>query len=214
MDQQKEVLFTVGGMHCAACSSRLERVLNGMDGVQSATVSLAANSATVVPDPALSESDTEALVHQIEERAVDMGFTATPVAPEADMVDTWEAQQKETVGQLATLKARLWPEFGFTILLLLVSMGHMWGLPLPAIIDPMHSPESALNHALLQLVLTLPVLWSGRHFLFDRPAQPVAAHPEHGQPCGDGHGSGVPVQPVEYGRGRAWAYGQGDGPVL
>lgn len=53
------------------------------------------------------------------------------------MVDTWEAQQKETVGQLATLKARLWPEFGFTILLLLVSMGHMWGLPLPAIIDPM-----------------------------------------------------------------------------
>ena len=164
MDQQKEVLFTVGGMHCAACSSRLERVLNGMDGVQSATVSLAANSATVVPDLALSESDTEALVHQIEERAVDMGFTATPVAPEADMVDTWEAQQKETVGQLATLKARLWPEFGFTILLLLVSMGHMWGLPLPAIIDPMHSPESALNHALLQLVLTLPVLWSGRHF--------------------------------------------------
>ena len=73
MDQQKEVLFTVGGMHCAACSSRLERVLNGMDGVQSATVSLAANSATVVPDPALSESDTEALVHQIEERAVE-GF--------------------------------------------------------------------------------------------------------------------------------------------
>ena len=24
----------------------------------------------------------------------------------------------------------------------------------------------------------------------------------------------LPVQPVEYGRGRAWAYGQGDGPVL
>ena len=131
MDQQKEVLFTVGGMHCAACSSRLERVLNGMDGVQSATVSLAANSATVVPDPALSESDTEALVHQIEERAVDMGFTATPVAPEADMVDTWEAQQKETVGQLATLKARLWPEFGFTILLLLVSMGTCGGFRCP-----------------------------------------------------------------------------------
>ena len=56
MDQQKEVLFTVGGMHCAACSSRLERVLNGMDGVQSATVSLAANSATVVPDPAPNQT--------------------------------------------------------------------------------------------------------------------------------------------------------------
>ena len=164
MEQPKELLFTVGGMHCAACSSRLERVLNGMDGIRSATVSLAANSATVVPDPVLSEPDAEALVQRIEERAKEMGFTATPVAPEADMVDTWEAQQKETVEHLATLKARLWPEFAFTILLLLVSMGHMWGLPLPAIIDPMYSPQSALNHALLQLVLTLPVLWSGRNF--------------------------------------------------
>ena len=164
MEQPKELLFTVGGMHCAACSSRLERVLNGMDGIRSATVSLAANSATVVPDPVLSEPDAEALVQRIEERAKEMGFTATPVAPEADMVDTWEAQQKETVEHLATLKARLWPEFAFTILLLLVSMGHMWGLPLPAIIDPMRSPQSALNHALLQLVLTLPVLWSGRNF--------------------------------------------------
>lgn len=164
MEQPKELLFTVGGMHCAACSSRLERVLNGMDGIRSATVSLAANSATVVPDPVLSEPDAEALVQRIEERAKEMGFTATPVTPEADMVDTWEAQQKETVEHLATLKARLWPEFAFTILLLLVSMGHMWGLPLPAIIDPMRSPQSALNHALLQLVLTLPVLWSGRNF--------------------------------------------------
>lgn len=164
MDRQKELLFNVGGMHCAACSSRLERVLNGMDGVTSATVSLAANSATVIPDPALSEAALEALTRRIEERAVEMGFTATPVAPEADMADTWQEQQRETVRHLADLKARLWPEFGFTILLLLVSMGHMWGLPLPAVIDPMHSPGSALNHALLQLALTLPVMWSGRNF--------------------------------------------------
>ena len=164
MDRQKELLFNVGGMHCAACSSRLERVLNGMEGIASVSVSLAANSATVIPDPALSEAALEALTRQIEERAVEMGFTATPVAPEADMVDTWQEQQRETVRHLADLKARLWPEFGFTILLLLVSMGHMWGLPLPAVIDPMHSPASAFNHALLQLALTLPVMWSGRNF--------------------------------------------------
>ena len=164
MDQQKELLFTVGGMSCAACSSRLERVLKAMDGVQSAAVSLAANSASVVPDPALSAAESEALIARIGERAVEMGFTATPVAPETDMADMWESQQRESVEHLAALKARLWPEFGFTILLLLVSMGHMWGLPLPAPIDPMHGPSSALNHALLQLALTLPVLWSGRHF--------------------------------------------------
>ncbi len=164
MDHQKEILFTVGGMSCAACSSRLERVLNGMDGVSSASVSLAASSASVVPDPSLSEAAAEDLVRRIGERAGEMGFSATPVAPETDMADMWEAQQKEGIEHLATLKARLWPEFGFTILLLLVSMGHMWGLPLPAIIEPMHGPSSALNHAVLQLVLTLPVLWSGRQF--------------------------------------------------
>lgn len=91
MDQQKKVLFTMGGMHCAACSSRLERVLDGMDGVQSATASFTVNSATVVPGPAFSESGTEALVHQIEGRIVDMGFTVMPVTPGADMVDMWEA---------------------------------------------------------------------------------------------------------------------------
>lgn len=164
MDQQKEILFTVGGMSCAACSSRLERVLNGMDGVSSASVSLAASSASVVPDPSLSEDAAEELVHRIEERAGEMGFSATPLAPETDIADMWETQQKEGIEHLAALKARLWPEFGFTILLLLVSMGHMWGLPLPAIIEPMHDPASALNHAVLQLVLTLPVLWSGRQF--------------------------------------------------
>ena len=137
MDRQKELLFNVGGMHCAACSSRLERVLNGIGAaIASASVSLAANSATVIPAPELSEAAREALIRQIEERAVEMGSTATPVAPEADMVDTWQEQQRETVRHLADLKARLWPEFGFTILLLLVSMGHMWGLPLPAVIDP------------------------------------------------------------------------------
>ncbi|MFQ8735165.1 MAG: cation transporter [Bilophila wadsworthia] len=153
MDQQKEVLFTVGGMHCAACSSRLERVLNGMDGVQSATVSLAANSATVVPDPALSESDTEALVHQIEERAVDMGFTATPVAPEADMVDTWEAQQKETVGQLDP-EGPAMARIRFTILLLLVSMGHMWGPCRPRSSIPCIRLSRPSTMRCLQLVLT------------------------------------------------------------
>ena len=161
MDERRELLFTVAGMHCASCSSRLERALSGMDGVVSASVSLAAGTATVQP---AAGADADVLVRDIAERAKDMGFAATPLASDADLSDTWESQQRETTERLATLKARLWPEFGFTILLLAVSMGHMWGLPLPMIIDPMHSPQSAMNHAVLQLVLTLPVLWSGRHF--------------------------------------------------
>lgn len=40
-------------------------------------------------------------------------------------------------------------------------MGHMVGLPLPSIIDPMDSP---LNFALLQLILTIPVMIAGIKF--------------------------------------------------
>ena len=206
MDQQKEVLFTVGGMHCAACSSRLERVLNGMDGVQSATVSLAANSATVVPDSALSESDTEALVHQIEERAA-----GSPGSRYGGHVGSaGEGNGRAACDPEGPAMAR-------------IRIHH----PAAPGVDGAHVGASAArdhrSHAFARVGpqpcaaatcadLAGPLV--GAAFLFDRPAQPVAAHPEHGQPCGDGHGSGVPVQPVEYGRGRAWAYGQGDGPVL
>ncbi|MEG2005771.1 MAG: cation transporter, partial [Bilophila sp.] len=160
MSRNNELRFAISGMHCASCSSRLERALNGMDGVVSASVSLAANTVVVLP----ATTDTQALTEHIVTRTSELGFSATPLTPQDDALDGWELQQKQAVDHLATLKSRLWPEFVFTALLLLVSMGHMWGLPLPAVIDPTHSPASAFNHALLQLVLTLPVLWSGRAF--------------------------------------------------
>lgn len=160
MDRHNELRFAISGMHCASCSARLERALNGMDGVASASVSFAANTAVVLPLP----EGQETLSEHIIARTAELGFSATPLTQQDNELDGWELQQKQAVEHLATLKARLWPEFIFTALLLLVSMGHMWGMPLPAVIDPMHSPASAFNHALLQLVLTLPVLWSGRAF--------------------------------------------------
>ena len=49
---------------------------------------------------------------------------------------------------------------GFTVPLLLVTMGHMAGLPLPSWLAPETTP---LRFALAQLALTLPVAWVGRH---------------------------------------------------
>lgn len=162
MSQHNELRFAISGMHCASCSARLERALNGVDGVASASVSFAANTAVVRPLPEMEDAAT--LSEHITARTTELGFSATLLTSQDDQLDGWELQQKQAVDHLMLLKARLWPEFIFTALLLLVSMGHMWGMPLPAVVDPMHSPASAFNHALLQLVLTLPVLWSGRAF--------------------------------------------------
>jgi P-type Cu+ transporter len=49
----------------------------------------------------------------------------------------------------------------FALPLLVLSMGHMWSMPLPQWLDPMHAPGT---FALVQLLLTLPVVWSGRSF--------------------------------------------------
>jgi len=37
----KELKLSVNGMHCAACSSRIEKVVGGMEGVEKASVNLA-----------------------------------------------------------------------------------------------------------------------------------------------------------------------------
>lgn len=59
----------------------------------------------------------------------------------------------------------MWIKFivaiSFTIPLFYISMGHMMGMPLPDFINPHHNP---LNFALIQLVLTIPVMIAGYKF--------------------------------------------------
>ena len=51
----------------------------------------------------------------------------------------------------------------FAVPLLTITMGHMVGMPLPKIIDPMMNP---LNFAIIQLVLTIPVMIIGYKFYY------------------------------------------------
>jgi Cu+-exporting ATPase len=53
----KEITIRVGDMHCAACSSRVEKVLNQTDGVIKANVNLATLNAKVTYDESVVEKD-------------------------------------------------------------------------------------------------------------------------------------------------------------
>ena len=46
----KEVVLKIEGMHCNGCSTRLERVLNNLEGVKSATVNFEEKQATIIFD--------------------------------------------------------------------------------------------------------------------------------------------------------------------
>jgi Cu+-exporting ATPase len=143
----------IQGMHCASCSARIEKVLIGQDGILKAAVNLAAETMDVEWDPAKIDFD------QIAAKVKGLGFEAHLRTSAGAAI--LARRQEETQARLAGMKRGLIPAFFFAGLLLLLSMGEMTGLPLPAVLDPMHSP---LNFALAQFCLVLPIMWSGRKF--------------------------------------------------
>ncbi|MGE4299364.1 MAG: heavy metal translocating P-type ATPase [Desulfovibrionaceae bacterium] len=161
--------FAVKGMHCAACSARVERITAALPGVAASSVNLATENGTVALAPGASP---DAVRHAIETAVADAGFTAifqdaafaTRGDAPSDAAAQWEERKRETEARLAAMRLRLYTAFLFAVPLLTLSMGEMMGLPLPGVLSPHASPASALRFALLQLALTLPVLWSGRDF--------------------------------------------------
>ena len=148
--------FDIGGMHCAACSSRIERVVGRMENVERIAVNLATAKAQIWLKPG-TEGET---VPRIMERVAGMGFSAVP-SQEEDVAVQYEKKRQQDEKDRRVRLGRLGPMLVFAVPLLVLSMGHMLGMPLPAWLDPHHAPRTFM---LAQLALTLPVVWLGRHF--------------------------------------------------
>ena len=158
-DKACPLRFDISGMHCAACSSRIERVVGRMEGVEKISVNLAAASAEVWP----GDGQSSDLQQKIVERVTALGFSAAPAADD-DAARQFEEGKARAAADIRARLRRLLPMVAFAAPLLVISMGHMLGLPLPQGLDPHLSPRAFM---LAQLVLTLPVVWLGRHFYVD-----------------------------------------------
>ncbi|NDV23155.1 heavy metal translocating P-type ATPase [Desulfovibrio sp. JC022] len=150
-----ELTLPVSGMACSACSSRLDRVLNGTEGITKAQVSLASETATLNFNPATIS------LRSIRQIIADAGFESGPIQSAHNAKENFEKRKAENEAKLVKMKSRLFAALAFTIPLLTITMGHMVGIPLPDAINPHTSP---LGFALIQLILTGPVLWFGRNF--------------------------------------------------
>lgn len=150
--QGSRLSLSIQGMHCAACSARIERVLGAMEGVSEARVNLATESGSFVFDP------DRVKVRDIREAIEELGFSSSVETAAATM---YKERQEKNFARLAMMRRDLIPAFGFALPIILISMGHMMGIPLPAFLDPMHAPAT---FASAQALLLLPVLWAGRRF--------------------------------------------------
>ncbi|ALS02631.1 ATPase [Enterococcus silesiacus] len=144
--------FDIDGMTCASCAQTIEKATGKLNGVAKASVNLATEKMVVDFDPSVLN------VSDITKAVADAGYGAVEQIDSADTVDKdREKKQKH----IKDMWQRFWMSAVFTVPLLYVAMGHMVGLPLPALVDPMMHPET---FAMVQLVLTIPVLYLGRSF--------------------------------------------------
>lgn len=140
-----ELKYKVTGMTCAACSARVEKVTKQIPGVEKVEVNLLAGTMTVF---SASDSVTPAILIAVQ----DAGYGIS--VPGAK-----QAENKPEDHELKTMKKRIIWSAGFLLVLMYFTMGHMIGLPMP---HWYHGAEDALTAALLQLFLTLPVVYLNR----------------------------------------------------
>lgn len=139
--------FKVYGMTCSACASRIERVTRKLEGVKDASVNFATEKLTVTVEK--NKISYEKLKTTIDK-------TGYKLVEETNL----KTETKE-VSESRRLFNRFIISLVFTVPLLIISMGHMIGMPLLSMINPKINP---LNFALVQFVLTLIVMITGYKF--------------------------------------------------
>ncbi len=140
--------FDVTGMTCSACSAHVEKSVCKLEGIAAVNVNLLQNSMTVEYDEAVLKTDD--IIHAVESG----GYGAFPQgAKQADAAS--EAPRNVAAEEMHSMKKRLIASFCFLIPLFYISMGHMMGAPLPAVLL---GNENIMSFALTQLLLTTPVL--------------------------------------------------------
>ena len=147
--EDRQTVLPIGGMECAACARAVERGVGRLDGVRAASVNFATEKLAVTYDPA-----------KVRLSAIRAAVTKAGYVPLEAQPESAGPAEKKADG-LREQRLRLAVSAAFTAVLLVMSMGHMAGLPMPSIVSPHVHP---LTFALVQLVLAAPVVALGCRF--------------------------------------------------
>ena len=168
-------------MSCSACSSHVERAVNKLENVEKASVNLLTETMDVTYD------ETKITSTEIIDAVVKAGYGASVMTEGSaagaggqstfgnagsigrSVADGKQELQQKLDADARAMKWRLGISIGFLIPLMYVSMHHMFkewfGIPVPAfIVNTMHGNANAMNFALTQFLLLLPILYVNRKF--------------------------------------------------
>jgi Cu+-exporting ATPase len=142
----KKQELKVVGMTCASCAKAIERSVAKVEGVSSVNVNLVSEKMYV-------EHSDETTVENIKSAVSKAGYKVV------DEVKNNNEDQKEK--EISILKFKVIVALLFAIPLFYIAMGPMIGLPIFDFVNPMMSP---LKSAIIQLLLTIPIIIVGHKF--------------------------------------------------
>ncbi|MDR1784841.1 MAG: heavy metal translocating P-type ATPase, partial [Spirochaetaceae bacterium] len=146
--------LAIRGMTCAACSARVERAIRKLAGVESASVNLATERATVVFDPQAVR------ISSVKEAVARAGYEALDI-PKEGTVDEDKARKEKEIRVLWT-KFTVAAAFGLPLLYIAMApMIKVFTLPFPMFLMPMKFP---LRYGLAELALVVPIVAVGYRF--------------------------------------------------
>lgn len=152
--------FDVQGMTCSACSSHVEKAVSKLEGIKSCAVSLMTNTMLVEYNDSIINAD--GIIDAVKKS----GYGASLSDKETGSDNAKKSERKSPIfkAEENALLARVITSIVFMIVLMYVSMGHMVGLPLPSFLS---GTANAVSFALVQLLLTLPVLYINRSYFIN-----------------------------------------------
>ena len=140
-----KITLNITGMTCAACSSRVEKAALNVKGASNVSVNLLTGKLT-------ADVSDESVSQRLIQAVISAGY---------GVAENQKREMKTALPETENMKMRIVCSFLFLFVLMYFTMGHMIGLPIP---KWYHGVENALVAALLQLFLTLPVVYLNRKY--------------------------------------------------
>ena len=146
----KKLELKIDGISCQACVAKIERKLSRTDGVEKALVNISNNMADIEYD------EKEIKASEIMKIIEKLGYT--PKRRE-DLKDKEEALRAEKKLKSELTKSKI--AIVLSLILMYISMSHMFGLPVPHIIYPV---DHIFNYVVIQFIITVTVMIIGKRF--------------------------------------------------